>query len=285
MVQNCIWPIPGPITKFNLQKVLTDNEPDALPDPASQVKPPIAPKKSSKKRIIWLTFLAFITSLAGVVIGLRPWETVSSKEITTQLPETTTQFDNYGAIVSRENWGAKPSKSPLQPMNKAATLVVINHTGGKSCSTFLQCSQRVKDIQLEHFNVKNYRDISYNFLLGGDGRIYLGRGWRVTNEGRNESVDFAFIGNFNDLEPSNEILNMANWLISAGGWEDPNAINLSKYYVISNNLTEPSNSPGAHLYAKMNDFVFHTFKLCYANCSDGSYVQSKICPPEEAISC
>jgi N-acetylmuramoyl-L-alanine amidase len=46
---------------------------------------------------------------------------------------------------------------------------------------------------------KNFSDIGYNFLVGGDGETYEGRGWDMqgafAKEFNNRSLGIAFIGN------------------------------------------------------------------------------------------
>jgi hypothetical protein len=52
----------------------------------------------------------------------------------------------------------------------------------------------------------NFSDIAYNFLIGGDGSIFEGRGWRdqgAHTSGYNRgSVGIAYIGTFIDKVPS-----------------------------------------------------------------------------------
>ena len=54
--------------------------------------------------------------------------------------------------------------------------------------------------------VAGWTDIGYNFLIGGDGRVYEGRGWGVTGGhtyGYNSvSVAISYIGTFDNFLPS-----------------------------------------------------------------------------------
>lgn len=62
-----------------------------------------------------------------------------------------------------------------------------------------------------------YADIGYNFLIGGDGAVYVGRGWDIEGEhtpGCNQkSICIAFIGNFDDVAPTKGQLCAAQKLI------------------------------------------------------------------------
>ena len=63
-------------------------------------------------------------------------------------------------------------------------------------------------------------DIGYNFLVGGDGKIYEGRGWdRVGAQVENwnsKSVGISFIGSFMQTQPTAAALQAAKDLITCG---------------------------------------------------------------------
>lgn len=93
-------------------------------------------------------------------------------------------------------------------------------------------------------------DIAYNFLIGGNGLIYNGRGWNT--EGRHtkgydaNSICVAVIGTFDDIAPSQEQLTATQKLIAEG-------IRIGK--IVSNyrlygqrQLMSSTNSPGQKLY-------------------------------------
>lgn len=60
-------------------------------------------------------------------------------------------------------------------------------------------------IQTKNIESENLTDIKYNFLVGGDGNVYEGRGWRkegAHTRGYNvDSLGIALIGTFNKVEP------------------------------------------------------------------------------------
>lgn len=64
----------------------------------------------------------------------------------------------------------------------------------------------MRSIQSYHINLDSVGDdISYNFLVGSDGKVYVGRGWDVegghTRGYNKKSICISFIGNFTDDPP------------------------------------------------------------------------------------
>ncbi|XP_054261656.1 peptidoglycan-recognition protein SB2-like isoform X2 [Macrosteles quadrilineatus] len=119
-------------------------------------------------------------------------------------------FPILSKIIKREEWGAMPPrkrkahKTPVQHM-------VITWTYTDPCETKEECIKAVQEIQKDHLE-RGANDIQYNFLVGGDGNIYEGRGWkyathypRETNPDqwkevfKNNSIQVAFIN-----RPSNK---------------------------------------------------------------------------------
>ncbi|GFT51628.1 peptidoglycan-recognition protein SB1, partial [Nephila pilipes] len=122
-------------------------------------------------------------------------------------------------IVTRAQWGARtarPSRSLALPVNH----VFIHHTDGATCSSKETCSKVIRQIQEDHQKRKKFADIGYSFLVGGDGRIYEGRGWKAVGahtEGYNsKALGISFMGNFDKVEPSTAMLIVAKNLIDCG---------------------------------------------------------------------
>lgn len=55
--------------------------------------------------------------------------------------------------------------------------VVIHHSATKSCNNTKACKKLIKSIQNYHMDDHGWADIGYNFLVGGDGKVYEGRGY------------------------------------------------------------------------------------------------------------
>ncbi len=79
-------------------------------------------------------------------------------------------------MINRTTWNAhKPTGYTM--LLSPVPYIAILHTAGKQCKTLDSCISIVQDIQKFHMNTKGWVDIGYNFLVGGDGYIYEGRGW------------------------------------------------------------------------------------------------------------
>lgn len=65
-----------------------------------------------------------------------------------------------------------------------------------------------------------WSDLGYSFLVGGDGRIYEGRGWKGvgahTVNYNSISLGISFMGNFDKERPSAAMINAARNLIDCG---------------------------------------------------------------------
>ncbi|XP_071327960.1 peptidoglycan recognition protein 5 [Trachinotus anak] len=122
-------------------------------------------------------------------------------------------------IVSREQWGAAAPKKK-EKLKSSAQRVIIHHTALPSCKDLNECKERIRSIQRGHMTDRNFDDIGYNFLVGGDGTVFEGRGWGLSGAhtlGKNhDSVGIAFMGNFNNDTPSKEALLSVKQLLQSG---------------------------------------------------------------------
>jgi N-acetylmuramoyl-L-alanine amidase len=89
-------------------------------------------------------------------------------------------------------------------------------------------------------------DIGYNFLIGGDGNVYEGRGWDAMSfHKRPEGVlGISFIGNFDKRELTDGQIGAAEELLALG----VRLRKLSPFYVlIAHNQTTDTDSPGRNV--------------------------------------
>lgn len=96
---------------------------------------------------------------------------------------------------------------------------------------------------------REFADIGYNFLVGGDGAVYVGRDWDIqgqhTKNYNRNSICIAFIGTFSKNVPTKRQLCAAQDLIEDG-------VKLKKlkpdYNLYGHRQLTPTESPGVALY-------------------------------------
>lgn len=109
-------------------------------------------------------------------------------------------------LVERQMWW--PYSEPLQapPLNKFSVLnVILLHTRSEPCRDQSGCTEYVKQVQNDTWTRTGVH-IPYNFLVGGDGKTYEGRGWKAQHgfpelPGRNDTIVVGIIGTYNDRRP------------------------------------------------------------------------------------
>ncbi|XP_035209345.1 peptidoglycan-recognition protein SB1-like isoform X1 [Stegodyphus dumicola] len=120
-------------------------------------------------------------------------------------------------IVPRSSWGARSQKGPTEILNTPVDHTFIHHTALEECSDFHSCCQNMRAIQDLHMDTRGWNDIGYNFVIGGDGRVYISRGWTTVGAhtlGYNsKAIGFSLMGDFSFHEPSEIMLNTTNKLI------------------------------------------------------------------------
>ncbi|KAM7289289.1 peptidoglycan-recognition protein SC2-like [Ixodes scapularis] len=124
-------------------------------------------------------------------------------------------------LVRRKDWGARESKNvDYLRTNGGVTIVFYHHTEGLECNSVETCAKIIRQWQDYHMDTKRWDDIAYNFVIGGDGRVYEGRGFdgigAHTLSYNSKSVSLAFVGNFTFNVPNSKMLAAAGVLIECG---------------------------------------------------------------------
>ncbi|KAM9326279.1 peptidoglycan recognition protein 1-like [Gastrophryne carolinensis] len=151
-------------------------------------------------------------------------------------------------IIRREQWGAQPPRC-IHGLRTPVPQVLIIHTAGAFCFSADTCRAQMRNVQHYHRNVKGWCDIGYNFLIGEDGRVYEGRGWRTlgthSGEHNGRSIAISFMGNFMGRAPNMAALSAAQKLISCGVAKH----HIKRSYVLKGHRdVNPTLSPGDALY-------------------------------------
>ena len=161
-------------------------------------------------------------------------------------------------IISRKEWDAR-SPEIIDYVAFPLDMVVIHHTASPFCKTRTGCIELVQNIQNYHIDQVDYGDIGYNFLIGGDGNVYEGRGWHKhgahTYGYNGKSVGIAFIGNFKSTLPSDQSLQAAKDLIACGVELGELSDDYKLYGAKQFSATE---SPGAELYNRIRNWPHYS---------------------------
>lgn len=159
---------------------------------------------------------------------------------------------NVLKIVNRVTWLAQRPLEPYEYIDGPAPYVVISHTGSEEASTQAENVYLVRNIQCFHVESRRWNDIAYNFLIGCDGNVYEGRGWRVVGAhtyGYNrKSVGISFIGCFMRDKPPEISIKACKLLIKRGvelGYIKPD------YILLGHCQCSPTESPGRVLFEEI----------------------------------
>ncbi|XP_066250832.1 peptidoglycan-recognition protein SC2-like [Euwallacea similis] len=137
----------------------------------------------------------------------------TSSTTTSSSPSAPTQKHH---ILRRGLWGARSPLNPLQPLRPPLAVLIVTETGTATCGDLSKCFGAMQNLQNSHVGIEHLPDIRYNFVVGGDGNVYEGRGWLVQNERKDNSVEVAFMGEFSE-QPLEQFMALTGpWLIEQG---------------------------------------------------------------------
>ncbi|XP_053687820.1 peptidoglycan-recognition protein LC-like isoform X3 [Sabethes cyaneus] len=173
--------------------------------------------------ITFIIIAAYVASTAGKPI-IKPHYGDGDDDRAYVPPDTGIDEDFFPdpkplRIVTRNEWLAQPPKEDLELLKLPVHKVIIAHTATEGCSTQTACTYRMRFIQNIH-NEMDFGDIGYNFLIGGDGNVYEGRGWLKKGAflvGQNsKSEGIAFIGDYQRKQPTADQMGLLDSLLANG---------------------------------------------------------------------
>ncbi|XP_073976258.1 uncharacterized protein isoform X2 [Rhodnius prolixus] len=123
-------------------------------------------------------------------------------------------------LVNRSDWFALQPKQDMPPFAfPQPPFVVVCHTATNPCTDQESCRSMVRSIQASEMD-DVYFDIAYNFLVGGDGYIYEGRGWDEASAGTTvvdcSALSIGFIGDFTVQVPKKKQLDAFKLILDYG---------------------------------------------------------------------
>ncbi|KQS43682.1 uncharacterized protein Dere_GG15356, isoform B [Drosophila erecta] len=178
---------------------------------------PFLPNTVGRKAVTTTVVFVTLTFLLGIVLATTTnlfGKTLNQKDD----PEV--HVDGKLVVISIKGWGGLPTRGKLEPLNLPVPRVIISETPPEICETQESCSYWARVTQSRHMDTFNWDQMGYNFLVGGDGRIYEGRGWNYvgahTRDNNNNSIGISFMGKFRRQEPTKKSLEACQLLIAQG---------------------------------------------------------------------
>ncbi|KAM8793918.1 N-acetylmuramoyl-L-alanine amidase, partial [Eudromia elegans] len=116
------------------------------------------------------------------------------------------------AVVPRCVWGARPYRGTPLALRPPLASVFIHHTlePGAPCRSFAACARAARAVQRFHQDARAWDDIGYSFLVGSDGYLYEGRGWRWvgahTRGYNSRGYGVGYVGDYTGAPPDAEAL-------------------------------------------------------------------------------
>ncbi|XP_053691143.1 peptidoglycan-recognition protein LE-like [Sabethes cyaneus] len=154
-------------------------------------------------------------------------------------------------IVDRRTWLAQPALE-YKTLDTPVPYVIISHTATESAETQAGMVYMVRNIQCFHIESRRWNDIAYNFLIGNDGNVYEGRGWKKVGAhtyGYNErGIGISFVGCFMNELPTKIAFDACKLLIKKGVRE---GYIQKDYKLIAHCQCSPTESPGRMLFEEI----------------------------------
>ncbi|XP_072939814.1 peptidoglycan recognition protein-like [Epargyreus clarus] len=114
-------------------------------------------------------------------------------------------------VVPIRSWGVGVPALHDRDLQTPVGLVVVTHTVTSECSSEGECIRIAQAIRNNQIN-NGFRDIGLSFMVGGNGKIYEGAGWKVgahTKNYNDKSISLSFIGDFRVKAPTQKALDAA----------------------------------------------------------------------------
>ncbi|GLH03787.1 Peptidoglycan-recognition protein LB [Gryllus bimaculatus] len=157
------------------------------------------------------------------------------------------------ALVGRAAWGAAPPRQ-VERQEGPALLAVVHHTYVPgACNSSAACEAAMRAMQRFHQEERGWNDIGYNFVVGGDGRVYEGRGWGVVGAHalhyNLRSVGVSLIGDYVEAAPPAHMTALAQRLLACGARRGALA---ADYSLLGHRQVRNTQCPGDAFYAQLS---------------------------------
>ncbi|XP_052131755.1 mucin-5AC-like isoform X2 [Frankliniella occidentalis] len=107
-----------------------------------------------------------------------PTSPLTSTSSTGTSPASSTETSSSTFPIPRADWGARDASDYIVDLPHPIRLIVGCHVlGWGDCDTEAECANVAG-----HMDRHKYPDIIYNFVVGGDGSVFEGRGWSLQSD-------------------------------------------------------------------------------------------------------
>ncbi|XP_052133262.1 uncharacterized protein LOC113212171 isoform X4 [Frankliniella occidentalis] len=172
----------------------------------------------------WTRPCFYIPVALGTLLVSALAITAATLSSSSPTPTARAQLPNGLTLVPRDEWVAAPPRDGINHLTTPVEYVIIHHSASDMCYSNPECVKQTRHIQQYHMESRNWSDIAYNFLVGGNGYAYVGRGW--DQEGAHtfnwnaRSVGVCLIGTFTygrpTIEQMRSTLQLLEWGVTLG---------------------------------------------------------------------
>ncbi|XP_061500943.1 peptidoglycan-recognition protein LA isoform X1 [Anopheles gambiae] len=203
--------------------------------------------------LIFFAIVGFSTAIYFIVNQVRGPADIDREILfdTNYHRRTMPNLGNSHMIIERRNWGSQVDAHASIQLEHPVQYVIVTHIGlrSKNCTGMHECANRMRMLQDAAIGERNLPDIPSNFYLGGDGNVYVGRGWDIANSYHNRTLSVCFIGDFQTYEPKESQFSALHHLLTYGVIQRKLA---NDYKLVARRQTKPTTaSPGDMLYARL----------------------------------
>ncbi|XP_064618456.1 uncharacterized protein LOC135482416 [Liolophura sinensis] len=117
------------------------------------------------------------------------------------------------AVISRRDWSSSMMED-AEMLGHPVGNVIVYQTSSRNCYSRQSCGKEAKS------QLNSEGHVKYNFLIGEDGSIFEGRGWKLAGDHSEDfntkSIAIALLGNFTTAGPSKRGMSAVKLLIKCG---------------------------------------------------------------------
>ncbi|XP_018574112.1 peptidoglycan-recognition protein LF-like [Anoplophora glabripennis] len=206
--------------------------------------------------------LSLLSLTMGITILILLYTNNASSENCTPAENNDSYYNNKykkrHQVFDKTLWNLMPRLSyELTNMTSPAEVVIIKQTGGGQCFSIEVCVGKVRSIQSKSIS-NGLSDIRYNFLIGGDGNIYVGSGWDVQSDQMPNAIDIAFIGSYSFDVLTDSMIDAAQYLLKVGLRQNKLT---EEYILVAHNQTMSTESPGSNVYKEIIKWLHYDGRL------------------------